>query len=111
MNKVLSYFGIAKRGGLLIAGTPNVCDTLRRGGRYPVFAASDISVTTEKKLSDKCAFYGAELIKLSASAEELSVSIGRSGATAAVYINDSRLSLSAKAAIDSAGADFAAPES
>lgn len=98
LNRLLSYFGIAKRGGLLSVGVPNVCEALRCGGRLPVFAASDISEATKKKLSDKCAFYGGELVLCGVSGAEISASVGRTGMTAAVYIKNKELSDAALAA-------------
>lgn len=96
MTKALAYIGIAKKAGKLVSGTDMVCDTLRRGGKLPVFAASDVSDGTRKKLSDKCAFYGAELVTLDITSQELAHGIGKTGAVAAVYVNDDGL---AKAAL------------
>ncbi len=100
MAGTLSYIGIAKKAGKLVSGTDMVCDTLRRGGRLPVFAASDVSDGTRKKLSDKCTFYGAELVTLDVTSAELAHGIGKTGAVAAVYISDEGLS---KAAHKAAG--------
>ncbi len=91
MNRALSYIGIAKKAGKLTFGTDAVCDALRRGGKNPVFAASDISAATEKKLSDKCAFYGVRLVRLKADTSALGHAIGKTGAVAAVYVTDAGL--------------------
>lgn len=98
MASTLSYIGIAKKAGKLVSGTDMVCDTLRRGGKLPVFAASDASDGTRKKLSDKCTFYGAELITLDATSQELAHGIGKTGAVAAVYIIDEGLAEAARKA-------------
>lgn len=99
MSRVLSYIGIAKKAGRLTFGTDAVCDALRRGGKNPVFAASDISSATEKKLTDKCAFYGVKLVKLEANTTQLGHAIGKTGAVAAVYITDNGLADAAEASL------------
>ncbi len=100
MSGAMRYIGIAKKAGRLVFGTDMVCDKLRRGGRYAVFAASDISETTKKKLTDKCAFYGAELIFIPETGAELGHGIGKTGSVAAVYIDDGGLSSVAKNAAE-----------
>ena len=99
MSRVLSYIGIAKKAGKLTFGTDAVCDALRRGGRNPVFAASDISAATEKKRTDKCTFYGVKLDRLDADTSGLGHAIGKTGAVAAVYVTDEGLANAALAAI------------
>ncbi len=96
MSRVLSYIGIARKAGKLTFGTDAVCDALRRGGKNPVFAASDISEATEKKLTDKCAFYGVSLIRIDADTATLAHAIGKTGTVAAVYISDGGLSRAAE---------------
>ncbi len=98
MTKALSYIGIAKKAGKLVSGTDMVCDTLRRGGKLSVFVAGDVSDGTLKKLSDKCAFYGAGIVKLDVTSTELAHGIGKTGAVAAVYIVDEGLSRAALSA-------------
>lgn len=100
MSTPLGYIGIAKKAGKLVSGTDMVCDALRRGGKYPVYAANDISDGTRKKLSDKCGYYGAELIMLDIGSVDLAHGIGKTGAVAAVYINDEGLARAAKRAAE-----------
>lgn len=99
MSRALSYIGIARKAGKLTFGTDAVCDALRRGGKNPVFAASDISEATEKKLTDKCAFYGVKLVRLDADTSELGHAIGKTGAVAAVYVTDEGLANAAAASL------------
>ncbi len=99
-DRVLSYIGIARKAGKLIFGTDAVCDALRRGGKNPVFAASDISPATEKKLTDKCTFYGVKLIRLGADTASLGHAIGKTGTVAAVYISDGGLAKAAESAAE-----------
>lgn len=95
MSKALRYIGIARKAGKLVFGTQMVCDTLRRGGKFTVFAANDASEATMKKLTDKTTFYGVGLTVLGITSAELGHSIGKTGAVAAVYVDDEGLSLAA----------------
>ncbi len=97
-ERALSYIGIAKKAGKLISGAPAVTDALRRGGKNAVFAAAGISQATEKRLCDKCSFYGARLIRLSCDGGELAKRIGKTGFVAAVMITDEGLSRAAEKA-------------
>lgn len=94
-TRALGYIGIAKKAGRLASGTPNVCDALRRGAKYAVFMASDASESTKKRLSDKCAYYGAELYSLSCTCAELAHRVGKTGSVAAVTVTDAGLSRAA----------------
>ena len=96
LERTLRYIGIAKKAGRLVTGTPAVCDALRRREGDAVFMACDVSDSTEKRLADKCSFYGARLYRLGASASELAHVSGKTGAVAAVMITDAGLSASAK---------------
>lgn len=106
MSKALRYIGIAKKAGKLVFGTQMVCDALRSNSlkngdceNSAVFVASDVSEATLKKLTDKCSFYSAELVRLADTSSELAHGIGKTGAVAAVYISDEGLS---KAAVSAA---------
>jgi ribosomal protein L7Ae-like RNA K-turn-binding protein len=74
-------------------GTPMVCEAMR-DKRTPVIAvleASDASANTHKKLSDKCAFYGVPLYRLTADTSRLGRAVGKTGAVAAVGVTDESL--------------------
>lgn len=62
MNKVLNYLGIARRAGLLIAGTDPVIESLKNKAKL-VFVAIDASDATIDKIEKKCFFYKIKLIK------------------------------------------------
>ena len=92
-DKLLSTIGLCARARKLVMGTPMVCEALR-DKKKPVIAvleASDTSENTHKRLSDKCAFYGVPLYRLTADTERLGRAIGKAGAVAAVGITDENL--------------------
>lgn len=99
MNRVLSYIGIAQKAGKLVFGTDAVCELLRKGMKNPVFAASDVSSATKKKLTDKCTFYGVRLVMLEADTAMLGHAIGKTGAVAAVCITDEGIANAAITAV------------
>lgn len=90
---LLSMLGICKKAGHAVCGTEQICEALRKKDKriYLTVAASDISDNTKKKLSDKCAYYGAKIIFLELTAAELGTAVGKSGTTAAIGITDEGL--------------------
>ena len=99
-DKTLSYIGIARKAGKLAIGTPNVCDAMRRGMRGVVFASSDASEPTKKRLTDKCTYYGVRLCTLYESGDELAYLVGKTGQVASVMITDAGLANAAVSAYD-----------
>ena len=53
--------------------------------------ASDNSENTQKKLRDKCSFYGVELWQIEADGEALAHAVGKTGRVAVVAITDENL--------------------
>ena len=93
-DKLKMTIGLAAKAGKAVYGTPLICESLRMTGEKKcslVLEGSDSSENTHKKLSDKCAFYGAELIRLPMTMEELSTSVGKKSLVAAVGIKDNGL--------------------
>ena len=71
-QRLLSALGLCRKAGKLICGTPLICDALRSAKKpCAVIMASDNSENTQKKLSDKCAFYGVPLFRIAADTERL----------------------------------------
>ena len=89
-DKLLQALGLSARGGKLIAGTQMICEALQKKKKnvLMVLAASDNSENTAKRLADRCAFYGVELIALPYDGDTLSGAIGKSGRVAAVAVVD-----------------------
>ncbi len=88
MNKFLLMLGLCKRAGKLSLGTPIVIETIQKKSAKAVFYSSDASANTEKKIKDKCAFYGVECIKVEYTSYELSEALGKSGSVCTVSIMD-----------------------
>lgn len=57
MNKFLSMLGLAQRAGKLVSGEEQVIQTIQKRKAYLVLLASDASLNTAKKITDKCNFY------------------------------------------------------
>ena len=75
-NKVYGLIGLAQKAGCVSSGE-QACETAVRSGEEGVLIlASDASKNTEKKFTDKCAFYKVPLIRM-ASKEELGRIIGK----------------------------------
>lgn len=94
-EKLLGAIGLCKKAGKLILGVPMICDALRRGGKdapVVVLEASDTSENTHKRLSDKCAFYSVEQIRLTCDGATLSRALGKSAPLAAVALTDRGMS-------------------
>lgn len=90
-EKLLGTIGLCKKAGKLIVGVPMICDALRRGGKdvpVVVLEAGDTSENTHKRISDKCAFYGVEQIRLDCDGATLSRALGKGAPLAAVAITD-----------------------
>ena len=87
-EKFLLMLGLCKRAGAVIIGTPMVVKSLQEKKALTVFYACDSSANTEKKITDKCAYYGVECIKAPFSSLEISGAIGKSGAICALGITD-----------------------
>ena len=94
VKKLKMTIGLAAKAGKAVYGTPLICESLKMTGDKKclmVLEGSDSSENTHKKLSDKCAFYGAELIRLPINMEELSFAVGKKSLVAAVGIRDKGL--------------------
>ncbi|MBE6556616.1 MAG: hypothetical protein E7664_02595 [Ruminococcaceae bacterium] len=90
-KKLLMALGMGARARKLIFGVPMICDSLRHGGQSMprlVFAASDISENTKKRIMDRCAFYHVRLVMLPCGGEALAEAVGKSAPLAAVAVSD-----------------------
>ncbi len=93
--KLLSTIGLCVKAGKVTFGVPMTCDALRKTtGNVPVLVleAADTSDNTHKKLTDKCAFYKIELIRLEVGGEQLGAALGKSVYLGAAAITDKGLS-------------------
>ena len=88
-KKLLSTAGLAARARKTLIGTELILEGIRRGSVSLVLEAGDTSENTHKRLSDKTAYYGVALVRLSADGEALANAFGKkNGKIAAVAITD-----------------------
>lgn len=89
---LLFSLGLCAKAGKLICGVPMICEAL--GARHKpllVVAADDNAGNSEKRLTDKCAFYGVRLSVVPVSGEALARAVGKTGHLAAVAVTDEQL--------------------
>ena len=103
-TRALRLLGLAARARALVIGVPLICTALSKGakGKTPllVLCAEDCSPNTKKRITDRTAFYGTELITLPLSCADLAHAIGKKEAlVAAVGVNDHHLATAIAAAL------------
>ena len=96
-NKFLFMLGLCRKAGKLIIGTDLVTKSLPSKKAYLVIYTSDASSNTEKKVTDKCKYYGTECIKAPFDSFEVSSAIGKDGAICTLGITDLNLASQLKA--------------
>ena len=87
-NKFLFMLGLCRKAGKMIIGTDLVTKSLPSKKTYLVIYTSDASMGTEKRVTDKCSYYGVECIKSHFSSLEISSAIGKDGAICTIGITD-----------------------
>lgn len=87
-KKLLSALGLAAKAGKLVWGTQNVCDALKAGRARLVVEAQGNSENTQKRLSDRCAYYRVAHELLPADAAELGWAIGRGTEISSAAVTD-----------------------
>ena len=98
--RLLAALGICKKAGGLICGTPMICDALASNKKpLLVLTASDNSENTEKRLRDKCSFYGVERLSVGIDGGALAHAVGKSSKLSAVAVTDANLCRLVKGAI------------
>ncbi|MBQ7012244.1 MAG: ribosomal L7Ae/L30e/S12e/Gadd45 family protein [Clostridia bacterium] len=101
IKRATSSIGLAKKAGKIICGIPMIIEALRTAKKPSlVIASAEASANSLKKISDKCKFYGVEIITIPISPDELAHSVGNSGSVAAVSINDGGLADLVRSALD-----------
>lgn len=91
-EKFLLMLGLCKRAGAVIIGTPMVVKALQDKKAVKVFYSCDASANTEKRITDKCAYYKVECVRTSYTSEELGMAVGKTGAVCALGITDKNFS-------------------
>jgi len=80
--------GLCKRAGAVMIGTPVVIKGLQDKKVIAVFYPENASANTEKRIKDKCAYYGVSCCKTEYTSEELGRAVGKTGAVCALGITD-----------------------
>ena len=89
---LLFSLGLCSKAGKLIYGVPMVCEALKKQKTVvAVFSAADNSPNSQKRLSDRCAFYGVPLYTLDIDGDTLCGAVGKSGRLAALAVTDQNL--------------------
>lgn len=84
---VSQALGLAKKAGKISFGTDLVCENIRNRKTKYVLLVCDASENTKKKIENCCDYYGADLIEINITKEDLGIAIGKYD-TACVSIND-----------------------
>ncbi len=89
-ERILSLLGLAYRAGFVTVTVPAVCQLLRgrAGAAKRVYCPRGVSANTEKKLADKCRFYGVPLVRLDVDTDAFSKAFGKSAAVCAAALTD-----------------------
>ncbi len=92
-NRALLFsLGLCAKAGKLIYGVPMVCEALKKQKSVvAVFGAADNSPNSQKRLSDRCAFYGVPLYTLSINGDTLAAAVGKGARLAALAVTDQNL--------------------
>ncbi len=97
-KKVLSYLGLARRGGFLVCGAYAVGEAVRRGKAALVIAAEDAGRSGMRKVKNLCDAHSAPFYLLS-SKELLGHAIGKEE-TAFLAVTDSGLAAAVRTILD-----------
>lgn len=98
-SKVLSMMGLCRRAGELIIGTDLVTKKLPSKKIKLVIYAENSSQNTEKKILDKCSFYGVEVLRAQLNSDEIGQAIGKSGTVCVVGVTNESFSSKLKTLI------------
>ena len=101
MERIRGMLGLSMRAGKLIIGTEMICRAMPRGEVRLVVMSSSVSAATRKKLTNKCEFYGIELVEVEMNTEQLGHLLGKTYTPAAVAVMDEGIAEQIKRASDS----------
>ena len=90
IERIRGMIGFARRAGKAVIGTELVCRAMPKGKVKLVVISNAASDATKKKLTVKSDFYGIKSIEAEIDTESLGKILGKSGAVAAVAIEDDR---------------------
>ena len=84
--------GLSKRAGAVITGVSMTVKAVQEKKAVSVFYTRDASANTEKRITDKCAYYGIPCHRTELTSEEIGNATGKKGAVCAFAITDSNFS-------------------
>lgn len=76
-DKALSLMGLCRRARRLTIGTEQVCDEIRNENAYLICAARDFSENSKKAVERVASEYGAQILTLGYTKDELSYAVGK----------------------------------
>ena len=102
INNLLTTLGLCARARKLVFGTEQICEALKSGKHAPylILEACDTSDNTHKRLSDRCKYYGVELVRLECDTLSLAKAVGKLSALSAVGISDAGFCKMIRAKLD-----------
>ncbi len=106
-EQALRLLGLAARAGRTVVGVPLICAALAKGAKNKtpllVLYADDCSANTQKRITDRTAYYGVKCYRLSVDCEALALAVGkRDAAVAAVGVSEPNLAQAMMQALESA---------
>ena len=95
-EQALKLLGLAARAGRTVVGVPLICAALAKGAKNKtpllVLYADDCSANTQKRITDRTAYYGVKCYRLSVDCGALALAVGkRDAAVAAVGVCEPNL--------------------
>ena len=95
-QRALRLLGLAARAGRTVVGVPLICTALQRGAKDKtpllVVVAADCSANTNKRITDRTAFYGVRAVKVDVDCAALALAVGKRDAlVAAVGVTEPHL--------------------
>ena len=90
--KFLSMLGLSRRAGEAIIGTDLVTKALPSKKVKVVFFSANSSANTEKRITDKCAFYNVKCVKIDTESFKIGKALGKDGGVCVVGIKSDNFS-------------------
>ncbi len=90
--KFLSMLGLSRRAGEAIIGTDLVTKALPSKRVKVVFFSANSSTNTEKRITDKCAFYNVQYVKIDIEAIKIGKALGKNSDVCVVGITNDNFS-------------------
>lgn len=87
-ERLLGMLGLAARARMLSLGTDIACDSVRSGAAKVLIVAHDASANTKKRAFNCAKYYETACYEVPIGQGELAHGLGKSGATAALSVND-----------------------